>query len=106
MDIFALDHLSRGPSRRGPFRPGPFGRGHFYRGHFVLDYLSWKRSKLCPEAVGGSESFESSSINAVALPREARFMEVDEDEVEEAMASHEEEGTELLKLQGVKIERT
>ncbi|KFD45954.1 hypothetical protein M513_13161 [Trichuris suis] len=44
MDIFALDHLSRGPFRRGPFCRGPFGRGHFCRGHFVLDYLSVNRS--------------------------------------------------------------
>ncbi|KFD64279.1 hypothetical protein M514_23563 [Trichuris suis] len=65
----------------------------------------WK--KLCPEAVGRSEGFEASSLNPqiVELAREAGFMEVDEEDIEEVLASHEEDVTkeELLQLQDERV---
>ncbi|KFD61368.1 hypothetical protein M514_26423 [Trichuris suis] len=65
----------------------------------------WK--KLCPEAVGRSEGFEPSSLNPqiVELAREAGFMEVDEEDIEEVLASHEEDVTEeeLLQLQDERV---
>lgn len=65
----------------------------------------WK--KLCPEAVNDFKDFEPTTINTsiVNLAKEAGFVEVDEDNVEEILASHDQELTEeeLMQLQEERI---
>ena len=59
--------------------------------------------KLCPDAVNDFKVFEPSTINTaiVALSKEAGFVEVDENDVEDLLTSHEKELTneELVQLQ-------
>ncbi|XP_062926341.1 tigger transposable element-derived protein 1-like [Mobula hypostoma] len=63
--------------------------------------------KLCPEAVNDFKGFEPSTINTtiVSLAKEAGFVEVDEGDVEEVLASHDQELTdeELMQLQEERI---
>ncbi|XP_062887428.1 general transcription factor II-I-like isoform X3 [Mobula hypostoma] len=63
--------------------------------------------KLCPEAVNDFKGFEPVTINTaiVTLAKEAGFVEVDEDDVEEVLASYDQELTdeELMQLQEERI---